>query len=168
MGCGLTVWALHGAYKAIKTGRHEDANKMFRRRIYAQAFTITMMVIGNIYWKEDRKKRREYDKVVEERKAKEKQAAWVRELEARDEEEKEFQAKLQKARMMNAAKGKSEDSKVERPGVLQAVAEVVKKRKKGAKEEPASTSADGAEDAEAVTPAVTQAVQEGQEKSDVP
>ncbi len=43
-----------------------------------------------MYWQSDRQKRKEFDKVVEERKAREKNEAWIRELEARDEEEKEF------------------------------------------------------------------------------
>jgi hypothetical protein len=43
-----------------------------------------------MYWQTDRQKRKEFDKVVEERKAREKNEAWIRELEARDEEEKDI------------------------------------------------------------------------------
>lgn len=43
-----------------------------------------------MYWDVDRKKRKEFEKAVEERKVKEKNENWIKELEARDEEEKEF------------------------------------------------------------------------------
>jgi Hypoxia induced protein conserved region len=63
---------------------------MFRARIYAQGFTLAAMIAGSMYWQTDRQKRKEFDKLVEERKAREKNEAWIRELEARDEEEKDF------------------------------------------------------------------------------
>jgi hypothetical protein len=62
---------------------------MFRARIYAQGFTLVAMVAGSIYWDSDRKRRKEFEGVVEERKMREKNEAWIRELEARDEEERE-------------------------------------------------------------------------------
>lgn len=65
---------------------------MFRARIYAQGFTLLAMVGGSAYWQTDRQKRKEFDDVVAERKAKEKNAAWIRELESRDQEEKELRA----------------------------------------------------------------------------
>lgn len=45
-----------------------------------------------MYWQTDRQKRKEFEGVVAERKAKEKNEAWIRELEARDEEEREIRA----------------------------------------------------------------------------
>jgi Hypoxia induced protein conserved region len=63
---------------------------MFRARIYAQGFTLVAMIAGSMYWQTDRQKRKEFDKVVEERKAREKNEAWIKELEVRDEEEKDI------------------------------------------------------------------------------
>lgn len=45
-----------------------------------------------MYWKTDRQKRKEFDQAVQDRKAAEKRDAWVRELEARDEEDREIRA----------------------------------------------------------------------------
>ena len=67
---------------------------MFRKRLYAQAFTIVAMVGGSYYYKADRVRRKEFDNLVAERKAKEKNEKWIQELEARDREEKEWRAKL--------------------------------------------------------------------------
>lgn len=67
---------------------------MFRKRLYAQAFTIIAMVGGSYYYKADRVRRKEFDNLVAERKAKEKNEKWIQELEARDLEEKEWRAKL--------------------------------------------------------------------------
>lgn len=44
------------------------------------------MLAGSTYWQKDREKRKEFDEVLKEKKAKEKNEAWIRELEARDEE----------------------------------------------------------------------------------
>lgn len=63
---------------------------MFRRRIYAQGFTILAMVAGSAYWEGDRVKRKEFDGLIEEKKTKEKHEAWLRELEIRDEEEQDL------------------------------------------------------------------------------
>jgi hypothetical protein len=89
-GCILTCMALFGASRSIRAGDHNRTNRMFRARIYAQGFTLVAMIAGSMYWQSDRQKRKEFDKLVEERKAREKNEAWIRELEARDEEEKEF------------------------------------------------------------------------------
>lgn len=82
--------ALFGASRSIRAGDHNRTNRMFRARIYAQGFTLVAMIAGSMYWQTDRQKRKEFDKVVEERKAREKNEAWIRELEARDEEEKDI------------------------------------------------------------------------------
>lgn len=74
---------------------------MFRRRIYAQGFTILAMVAGSAYWEGDRAKRKQYDGLVEEKQKKERHEAWLRELEVRDEEEQELRKlrnKLMQAR----------------------------------------------------------------------
>lgn len=52
------------------------------------------MVGGSYYYKADRVRRKEFDNLVAERKAKEKNEKWIQELEARDREEKEWRAKL--------------------------------------------------------------------------
>lgn len=52
------------------------------------------MVGGSYYYKADRVRRKEFDGLVAERKAKEKNEKWIQELEARDREEKEWRAKL--------------------------------------------------------------------------
>jgi len=90
LGCVLTCMALLGASRSIRAGDHNRTNRMFRARIYAQGFTLAAMIAGSMYWQTDRQKRKEFDKVVEERKAREKNEAWIRELEVRDEEEKDF------------------------------------------------------------------------------
>lgn len=60
---------------------------MFRRRIYAQGFTILAMLGGSFYWESDRVKRQKYDQLSEEKRKQERREAWLRELEARDKEE---------------------------------------------------------------------------------
>jgi hypothetical protein len=65
---------------------------MFRRRIYAQGFTLLAMIAGSAYWEGDRKQRKQYDGLVEEKKTKEKHEAWLRELEIREEEEQELRS----------------------------------------------------------------------------
>ncbi|CAG8971408.1 hypothetical protein HYALB_00001990 [Hymenoscyphus albidus] len=101
-GCALTVAALIGASRSIRSGDHNKTNRMFRARIMAQAFTLVAMVAGSIYWDADRKKRKEFEGAVSERKAKEKNESWIRELEARDQEEKELKA-LREKRARRAA-----------------------------------------------------------------
>jgi hypothetical protein len=76
----------------MKSGDHAKTNRMFRRRIYAQGFTLLAMVAGSAYWEKDRKKRTEYNELLEEKKKKDKRDAWIRELEARDDEDKAFAA----------------------------------------------------------------------------
>lgn len=63
---------------------------MFRRRIYAQGFTILAMVAGSAYWESDRAKRKKFDELTDEKKRQEKRDAWIKELEAREEEEEEM------------------------------------------------------------------------------
>jgi len=90
LGCALTCWALFEATRSIRSGDKQRTNRMFRRRIYAQGFTVMAMLVGSIYWESDRKKRNEYDELIEDKKRKERHESWLKELEARDEEEQEF------------------------------------------------------------------------------
>lgn len=94
LGCGLTVWAIVGATRSMRQGNHKATNMYFRRRLYAQAFTIAVLVAGNVYWQKDRAKRKEYEKLVEERKRMDRRERWLKELEMRDEEEKAWKERL--------------------------------------------------------------------------
>lgn len=49
-----------------------------------------------MYWKEDREKRKQFEGIVAEKERQKKRDKWIRELEARDEEEIAFKAKLQR------------------------------------------------------------------------
>ncbi|KAL6904801.1 hypoxia induced protein conserved region domain-containing protein [Trichoderma evansii] len=96
LGIGLTVLAFVNAYRALRKGDSRQANKMFRARIAAQGFTVVAMVAGSMYYSKDREKTKELRKLKEERDAEEKRQKWIRELEARDEEEKAMKALIQK------------------------------------------------------------------------
>lgn len=74
----------------MRSGDKARTNRMFRRRIYAQGFTILAMLGGSVYWEADRAKRGQFDELTEEKKRKEKKEAWIRELEVRDQEEDEL------------------------------------------------------------------------------
>lgn len=54
------------------------------------------MIGGSLYYKADRLKRTEYVKLKEKQKAQEKREKWIKELEARDREDKEWREKLGK------------------------------------------------------------------------
>lgn len=56
------------------------------------------MLGGSYYYNADRLKRKEYTDLVKKKKAQEKKDAWIRELEVRDEEDKEWRNKLGKVR----------------------------------------------------------------------
>ncbi|KAK5113668.1 hypothetical protein LTR62_003295 [Meristemomyces frigidus] len=90
LGCALTCWALIEATRSIRSGDKHRTNRMFRRRIYAQGFTILAMVAGSAYWESDRQKRNQYNELKSDVEKKEKHEAWLKELEARQEEEDEL------------------------------------------------------------------------------
>ena len=71
---------------------------MFRYRIYGQAFTLAALVGGSYYYNADRLLRREWDKLQQEKKAKEKHEAWIRELEVRDREDQDWRERMGKVR----------------------------------------------------------------------
>ncbi|KAF2476730.1 mitochondrial hypoxia responsive domain-containing protein [Lindgomyces ingoldianus] len=133
LGCGLTVWAIVGATRSMKRGNHKMTNLYFRRRLYAQAFTIAVLVAGNMYWQKDRVKRKEYEKLVAEKERMEKRERWLKELEARDEEDKVFKARL--ARRMRAAEGaEGAEGAGGAEGELKGVTEMVKEKTREMKE----------------------------------
>ncbi|KAB8336821.1 hypothetical protein FH972_021130 [Carpinus fangiana] len=98
IGLGLTCYALFGATRSIRRGDKTRTNMYFRARVYAQAFTLLVLCVGSIYWKEDRQKRKQYEGLVGEKKAAEKRDAWIRELEARDEEDQKERKRRQQRR----------------------------------------------------------------------
>ncbi|EFY84770.1 mitochondrial hypoxia responsive domain-containing protein [Metarhizium acridum CQMa 102] len=98
LGIGLTVFAFVNAYRALRRGDSRQANKMFRARVAAQGFTVIAMVAGSMYYSQDRQKTKELRKLKEERDAEEKRQKWIKELEARDEEEKMIKASMEKRR----------------------------------------------------------------------
>ena len=116
-GMGLTVYALIAASRSMKAGDHHRTNRMFRARILAQGFTLAAMVAGSIYWKSDRQKRKEFDDTVKQRKADEKRDMWIKELEARDVEEKSIRA--EKERRMRRLAGRREDEPAAKHPVLE-------------------------------------------------
>jgi hypothetical protein len=104
----------------MRKGDHKMTNMYFRRRLYAQAFTIAVLVAGNMYWQKDRVKRKEYEKQVAQKERMDKRDRWLRELEMRDEEDKAW-----KDRMAKKARGAAEEAK----GVTDMVAEKTKELK---------------------------------------
>ncbi|KAH8173777.1 hypoxia induced protein conserved region domain-containing protein [Sarocladium implicatum] len=105
LGIGLTVFAFISAYRAIRRGDSQAANRMFRARVAAQGFTVVAMVAGSMYYSKDREKTKELRKLKEQKEAEETRNAWIRELEARDNEEKAMKARIQ-ARKKEALAGK--------------------------------------------------------------
>ncbi|KAK3989689.1 hypothetical protein QBC44DRAFT_326951 [Cladorrhinum sp. PSN332] len=69
---------------------------MFRARVAAQAFTVAAMVAGGWYYQEDREKIKEAWMLEQKQAAEEKRNKWIKELEARDEEEKALKERLEK------------------------------------------------------------------------
>src|SRR5438067_2410877 len=95
----LTCWALYRASRSIRSGADRNyTNKMFRRRIYAQAFTVAAMVGGSYYYADEHKARKNYEVKVAEQKARERNRAWIKELEAREEERLELQRLAKEAK----------------------------------------------------------------------
>ncbi|RJE23391.1 hypothetical protein PHISCL_04287 [Aspergillus sclerotialis] len=90
LGCAATCYALYRAYRSMKARDSVEMNRMFRARIYAQAFTLFALVGGGLYYQTERRQRREFDQAVEARKSQEKRDAWLRELEIRDKEDREW------------------------------------------------------------------------------
>jgi hypothetical protein len=111
-----------------------ELNRMFRARIYAQFFTLLAVVAGGMYYKTERQQRREFERMVEERKAQEKRDAWLRELEHREKEDKGWR---ERHAAVAEKKGTKTDENVNqapveeaerRTGVLDAVKALVGKK----------------------------------------
>jgi hypothetical protein len=97
LGCLATCYALLQASKSIRAGNPTRTNKMFRARIYAQGFTLAAIVAGSFFYKDERMKRKVFEEKVEEKKSLEKKEKWLRELEARDNEERAWREKIEKS-----------------------------------------------------------------------
>lgn len=124
----------------MRAGDSAEMNRMFRARIYAQAFTLVALVAGGMYYKTERKQRREFDQAVEERKSQEKRDSWLRELEIRDEEDREWRERHaaieaaakdggKKVEKLDAARAAIEPADEKSVGVLDAVKVLLASRK---------------------------------------
>ncbi|CAK7221204.1 Respiratory supercomplex factor 1, mitochondrial [Sporothrix bragantina] len=115
IGCTLTVAAFISATRAIRKGDHHQAQRMFRARVLAQGFTVLAIVGGGIYLADDRKKEREQWALERQQKQQAETAKWIRELEARDAEEKALQERIARRRELRKAGGgtSEEDKKAE-------------------------------------------------------
>ncbi len=97
IGCAATCYALYMATKSIRAGDHHQTNRMFRARIYAQGFTLLALVAGSIFYKDERMRRKAFEQASEEKKNAEKREKWLRELEARDQEDKDWRQGIERA-----------------------------------------------------------------------
>ena len=95
-GTALTCLALYNAFRANRRGNHEQVQRMFRARIWAQTFTVIAMVAGGAYYGKDREKRAELVKLEAQQRAEERHARWLHELEIRDQEERDLQEAMRK------------------------------------------------------------------------
>jgi Hypoxia induced protein conserved region len=119
LGMILTVAALTGAGSAIRARDHVRANLMFRRRIYAQGFTLLAVVGGSYYLQGDRAKRKEADRLAKEKENAEQREMWLKELEAREEEDRAAKERVQK--LMERRKRRQEEvSKKEKEIIVDA------------------------------------------------
>ncbi|KAI5859688.1 hypoxia induced protein conserved region-domain-containing protein [Durotheca rogersii] len=96
LGTALTCLALYNAFRATRRGDHVQVQRMFRARVGAQAFTVVAMVAGGAYYGADREKRKELIKLEAQQRAEERHQKWLKELEVRDEEEKQLQAAMKR------------------------------------------------------------------------
>ncbi|KXH65996.1 hypothetical protein CSAL01_02136 [Colletotrichum salicis] len=110
LGCGLTVFAFVNAWRATRRGDAKQANRMFRARVAAQGFTVFAMVAGSMYYNKDRERTAELRKIKEAKDAEEQRQRWIRELEARDEEEKALKARMLQRRANLEAKNAGGDA----------------------------------------------------------
>ncbi|KAK7756921.1 Respiratory supercomplex factor 1, mitochondrial [Diatrype stigma] len=98
LGTALTCLALYNAWRAMRRGDHEQVQRMFRARIGAQAFTVVAIVAGGAYYGADREKRAELIKLEAQQRAEERHQRWLRELEVRDQEEKDLKEAMRRRR----------------------------------------------------------------------
>ena len=110
------------AYKATRRGDRASANRFFRMRVGAQAFTVLAMVAGGMYYSKDREKSAELRKLKAQADAEEKRQKWIRELEVRDEEDKARRAAIEGKLLKKAvAEVETPEKKKSSGGVLAAL-----------------------------------------------
>ncbi|CAK7273981.1 Respiratory supercomplex factor 1, mitochondrial [Sporothrix epigloea] len=124
IGCVLTVSAFLSAARAVRKGDHHQAQRMFRARVIAQGFTILAVVGGGIYLADDRKKERQQWALERQQKQQADTQKWIRELEARDAEEKALQERITRRRELRkvggASKGATEQEEAAAEAELEA------------------------------------------------
>ncbi|KAI1091780.1 hypoxia induced protein conserved region-domain-containing protein [Rostrohypoxylon terebratum] len=96
LGTALTVLAVINAWRAMRRGDHAQVQRMFRARIGAQGFTILAIVAGGAYYGADREKRAELIRLEAQQRAEERHQKWLKELEVRDEEDKQLKAAMKR------------------------------------------------------------------------
>ncbi|KAI1341187.1 hypoxia induced protein conserved region-domain-containing protein [Xylariaceae sp. FL0016] len=111
LGTALTCLALYNAWRAMRRGDHAQVQRMFRARIGAQAFTVCAIVAGGAYYGADRDKRAELIKLEAQQRAEERHARWLKELEVRDDEEKQLRAAMKRKSERVAARKAEEKEK---------------------------------------------------------
>ncbi|KAK2736248.1 Respiratory supercomplex factor 1, mitochondrial [Myotisia sp. PD_48] len=110
-----TCYALWRAYRSMKLGDSVQVNRMFRARIYAQAFTLLAVCGGGMYYKAERAQRKELEKAMDEKKAQAKRDAWLKELEIRDQEDRDW--KQRHATIERAAKDSGSNISLKEPSL---------------------------------------------------
>lgn len=145
IGCILTVAAFTNAWRAMRRGDHNKVQRMFRARVAAQGFTVLAMVAGGMYYAEDRNKQKELWKLKQQQEAEEKRQRWIKELEARDEEDKAVRAMIDKRR--NKAAERTANAETGAEGVA-AQARAALKEAKSAQGEATETAESSSELAE--------------------
>ena len=96
LGAALTCLAFYRAWAGIRSGNQVATQRAFRARVAAQAFTVAAMVAGGLYYSEDRRKTKEARAAQKARDEEDKKARWLRELEARDAEDKDLKAEVER------------------------------------------------------------------------
>ncbi|KAI1099694.1 hypoxia induced protein conserved region-domain-containing protein [Jackrogersella minutella] len=96
LGTLLTTLAVINASRAMRRGDHAQVQRMFRARVGAQAFTVLAIVAGGAYYGADREKRKELIKLEAQQRAEERHQKWLKELEVRDDEDKQLQAAMKR------------------------------------------------------------------------
>ncbi|KAL1837857.1 hypothetical protein VTJ49DRAFT_3305 [Mycothermus thermophilus] len=127
IGCLLTIAAFTNAYRAMRRGDHHKVQRMFRARVAAQGFTVLAIVAGGMYYAEDRNKQKELWKLKEQQDAEERRQRWIKELEARDEEEKAIREMMDRKRKRVAEKAAGAETGTE--GVAAAARAALKEAK---------------------------------------
>lgn len=106
LGAALTCLAFYRAWRGIRTGNQVQVQRAFRARVAAQAFTVVAMVAGGLYYSEDRRKSKEARALAKQRDEEDKKARWLRELEARDVEDKEIRDEVERRRAGRSGGGR--------------------------------------------------------------